>query len=113
MTELCSVCSVFEVCSCVQTCVRRVRVDSLVKGTCVRAFEGTRSKNTEILCSSVFCVREQLRCLCFLFLFVDGFMFCAVFCLCVWVFVVAIVIGVTGILCSVHVTHPIVRVQRF
>ena len=61
MTELCSTCSVFEVCSCVRTCVRRVRVDSLVKGTCVRAFEGTRSRNTEILCSSVFRVREQLR----------------------------------------------------
>ena len=60
MTELCSTCSVFEVCSCVRTCVRRVRVDSLVKGTCVRAFEGTRSRNTEILCSSVFRVREQL-----------------------------------------------------
>ena len=59
--ELCSTEHVFEVCSCVRTCVRRVRVDSLVKGTCVRAFDGTRSRNTEILCSSVFCVREQLR----------------------------------------------------
>ena len=59
--ELCSTEHVFEVCSCVRTCVRRVRVDSLVKGTCVRAFDGTRSRNTEILCSSVFRVREQLR----------------------------------------------------
>ena len=61
VTELCSTCSVFEVCSCVRTCVRTcVRVDSLVKGTCVRAFEGTRSRNTEILCSSVFRLREQI-----------------------------------------------------